>query len=52
MVAVSFIVGAICSALAGFIGMRVATKANVRTTNAARKSLGAALEVAFAGGAV
>ena len=52
MVAVSFVVGAICSALAGFIGMRVATKANVRTTNAARKSLGAALEVAFAGGAV
>ena len=39
MVAVSFIVGAICSALAGFIGMKVATKANVRTTNAARTSL-------------
>ena len=52
MVAVSFIVGAICSALAGFIGMRVATKANVRTTNAAQTSLGKALEVAFAGGAV
>jgi K(+)-stimulated pyrophosphate-energized sodium pump len=52
MVAVSFIVGAICSGLAGFIGMKVATKANVRTTNAARKSLGKALEVAFAGGAV
>ena len=52
MVAVSFIVGAICSALAGFIGMKVATKANVRTTNAARNSLGKALEVAFAGGAV
>lgn len=52
MVAVSFIVGAICSALAGFIGMKVATKANVRTTNAARQSLGKALEVAFAGGAV
>ncbi|MDY7396498.1 sodium-translocating pyrophosphatase [Aureibaculum sp. 2210JD6-5] len=52
MVAVSFIVGAICSALAGFIGMRVATKANVRTTQAARNSLGKALEVAFAGGAV
>ncbi len=51
-VAVSFVVGAICSALAGFIGMRVATKANVRTTNAARNSLGKALEVAFAGGAV
>ncbi len=52
MVAVSFIVGAICSALAGFIGMKVATKANVRTTQAARQSLGKALEVAFAGGAV
>jgi K(+)-stimulated pyrophosphate-energized sodium pump len=52
MVAISFIVGAICSALAGFIGMRVATKANVRTTQAARTSLGKALEVAFAGGSV
>lgn len=52
MVAVSFVAGAICSALAGFIGMRVATKANVRTTQAARTSLGKALEVAFAGGAV
>ena len=52
VVAVSFIIGAICSALAGFIGMKVATKANVRTTQAARTSLGRALEVAFAGGAV
>lgn len=52
MVAVSFIIGAICSGLAGFIGMKVATKANVRTTQAARTSLGKALEVAFAGGAV
>lgn len=52
MVAVSFIIGALCSGLAGFIGMRVATKANVRTTNAARTSLGKALEVAFAGGSV
>jgi len=52
MVAVSFIVGAICSGLAGFIGMKAATKANVRTTQAARTSLGKALEVAFAGGAV
>ena len=52
MVAVSFIAGAVCSALAGFIGMKVATKANVRTTNAAQKSLGKALEVAFAGGSV
>lgn len=52
MIALSFIVGALCSGLAGFIGMRVATKANVRTTNAARTSLGKALEVAFAGGSV
>jgi K(+)-stimulated pyrophosphate-energized sodium pump len=52
LIAASFISGAICSALAGFIGMRVATKANVRTTNAARTSLGRALEVAFAGGSV
>src|SRR6056300_1375159 len=52
MVAFSFFVGAICSALAGFIGMRVATKANVRTTQAARTSLGKALEVAFTGGSV
>ena len=52
LVALSFIIGAICSALAGFIGMKVATKANVRTTNAARNSLGKALEVAFAGGSV
>jgi K(+)-stimulated pyrophosphate-energized sodium pump len=51
-IAFSFIVGAFCSALAGFIGMRVATKANVRTTNAARTSLGKALEIAFAGGSV
>lgn len=52
MVALSFVVGAVCSGLAGFIGMRVATKANVRTTQAARTSLGKALEVAFAGGSV
>ncbi|HET8865479.1 MAG TPA: V-type H(+)-translocating pyrophosphatase, partial [Gracilimonas sp.] len=52
MVAISFVVGAICSGLAGFIGMKVATKANVRTTHAARTSLGKGLEVAFAGGSV
>ena len=52
LIAVSFLTGAFCSALAGFIGMRVATKANVRTTNAARKGLGRALEIAFAGGSV
>ncbi len=52
LVAISFIVGAICSGLAGFIGMKVATKANVRTTNAARTGLNQALNVAFAGGSV
>ena len=52
LVALSFVVGAFCSGLAGFLGMKVATKANVRTTNAARTSFGKALEVAFAGGSV
>ena len=52
LIAISFIFGAVCSALAGFIGMKVATRANVRTTNAAQTSLGRALEVAFAGGSV
>jgi K(+)-stimulated pyrophosphate-energized sodium pump len=50
--AVCFIVGSSCSALAGYIGMTVATKANVRTANAARTSQNAALGVAFSGGAV
>lgn len=52
LVGLSFIVGAFCSALAGFIGMRVATKANVRTTQAARTGIGKALEIAFTGGSV
>lgn len=52
MIALSFIVGSFCSALAGYFGMRVATKANVRTTNAARTSLAKALEIAFTGGSV
>ena len=52
LIAVSFIVGALCSGLAGFIGMRVATAANNRTTEAARGSLNAALNVAFSGGTV
>jgi K(+)-stimulated pyrophosphate-energized sodium pump len=52
LIAVAFVVGAICSALAGYLGMKVATKANVRTANAAQDSLGKALEVAFAGGSV
>ncbi|MGM0739819.1 MAG: sodium/proton-translocating pyrophosphatase, partial [Bacteroidota bacterium] len=52
LVALSFIVGALCSGLAGFIGMKVATKANVRTAHAARTSLNKALMVAFSGGSV
>ena len=52
LVAVSFIIGATCSGLAGFFGMRVATTANNRTTQAARNSLNNALHVAFGGGSV
>ena len=52
MIAVSFIVGALASGLAGFLGMRVATKANNRTTNAAQTGLASALKVAFTGGSV
>lgn len=52
LIAMSFVVGALASALAGWAGMKVATDANVRTTAAARKGLPAALEVAFSGGAV
>ncbi len=51
-VALSFVVGALCSALAGAFGMRVATLANHRTTEAARTGLSPALNVAFSGGAV
>ncbi len=52
LVAVSFVLGALASGAAGFFGMRVATKANVRTTAAARIGLPPALAVAFAGGSV
>jgi K(+)-stimulated pyrophosphate-energized sodium pump len=52
LMALSFVVGAFCSALSGYFGMRVATKANVRTTAAARESLNKALRVAFSGGTV
>ena len=52
LVAVSFFAGAIASGLAGYFGMRVATNANVRTTQAATKNLPEALNVAFSGGAV
>ncbi len=50
--AVAFIIGACCSVLAGYIGMNVATKANVRTANAAQISSNKALGIAFSGGAV
>ncbi len=52
MIALAFVFGAICSALAGFIGMWAATASNSRTTNAARTSLNDALIVAFSGGTV
>jgi len=51
-IAISFIVGAICSGLSGFFGMRVATAANTRTANGARTGLAKALQIAFSGGAV
>ncbi len=51
-IAIAFIIGAVSSAVAGFIGMKVATKANVRTANAARSSLSKALNVSFTGGSV
>ncbi len=50
--AIAYLAGTICSVLAGWIGMNVATKANVRTANAARTSANAALGIAFSGGAV
>jgi K(+)-stimulated pyrophosphate-energized sodium pump len=52
IIAVSFLLGAILSAFAGYIGMKIATKANVRTTQAARTSLALALKVSFTGGSV
>ena len=52
VIAISFIIGAFTSALAGYIGMNIATKANVRTTQAARTSLSKALKVSFTAGSV
>jgi K(+)-stimulated pyrophosphate-energized sodium pump len=52
LISVAFIIGAVFSAIAGYIGMKVATKANVRTTQAARTSLAQALKVSFTGGTV
>ena len=52
IIAISFLIGAVFSAVAGYIGMKIATKANVRTTQAARTSLAQALKVSFTGGSV
>lgn len=52
IISIAFIIGAVFSATAGYIGMKVATKANVRTTQAARTSLKRALKVSFTGGTV
>ena len=52
VIAVSFLIGAVLSAFAGYIGMNIATKANVRTTEAAKSSLQQALKVSFTGGTV
>jgi K(+)-stimulated pyrophosphate-energized sodium pump len=52
VISIAFIIGAVFSATAGYIGMKVATKANVRTTQAARTSLKQALKVSFTGGTV
>jgi len=52
LISFSFLIGALASGLAGFLGMKVATKANNRTTNAAQSGLAKALNVAFVGGSV
>lgn len=52
LISIAFLIGAFTSALAGYIGMNIATKANVRTTQAARTSLARALKVSFTGGSV
>ena len=52
VIVIAFLIGAVLSALAGFIGMKIATKANVRTAQAAKTSLSTALNVSFSGGSV
>jgi K(+)-stimulated pyrophosphate-energized sodium pump len=52
VIVIAFLIGAVFSATAGFIGMKIATKANVRTAQAARTSLSQALKVSFSGGSV
>ncbi len=51
-IALAFVMGAVLSATAGYIGMKIATKSNVRTAQAARTSLSQALNVSFTGGSV
>ncbi|MBS9524755.1 sodium-translocating pyrophosphatase [Litoribacter alkaliphilus] len=52
IISISFVIGAVLSAFAGYVGMNIATKANVRTTQAAKTSLRKALQVSFTGGSV
>ncbi|MDB5268282.1 MAG: sodium-translocating pyrophosphatase [Hymenobacter sp.] len=52
IIVIAFLIGGVFSALAGFIGMKIATKANVRTAQAAKTSLSTALNVSFSGGSV
>jgi K(+)-stimulated pyrophosphate-energized sodium pump len=52
LIVAAFVIGALFSVLSGYFGMRIATKANVRTTQAARTSLATALDVSFKGGSV
>ncbi|WP_435355112.1 sodium-translocating pyrophosphatase [Emticicia sp. SJ17W-69] len=52
IISIAFLIGALFSAFAGYVGMKIATKANVRTAQAARTSLSQALKVSFTGGSV